>query len=259
MPAADRPALSVVIPTWCAEDTIGACLGSLVAQKNAPEFEVLVVDSSPDGATREAAESFARSRGGQLDLQILDLENRAFPGTARNLGVEKARAERILFLDADVRAARDLVCRAANSLAAGAVAVGGSIGLRQGAGVSARLRHIFEFKESLPGVPARATWKLPTACLAVDRAVFLRYGGFPDTRASEDWLFDWALWQGGETMCFDPDLRVLHDTRAGWAEFFSYARLLGRASGAARPVKSSPGQLSSIRTSLSLKISSIRA
>ncbi|MFP6662685.1 MAG: glycosyltransferase [Deltaproteobacteria bacterium] len=236
------PVVSVVVPAWRAEASIAGCLESLTRQQGAPPFEVVVVDSSPDQATGRAVAPFAREQGGGLDLHYLHLESRAFPGTARNRGVALARAPFLLFLDADVRAAPDLLGKAAEALARREVVVGGRIELGAARSVSARLRHIFEFKESMPGSPARPTWQLPSACLALPRSLFVAAGGFPDLRASEDWLFNWRLWESGTRMCFDPALRVVHETRAGWVEFLSYAGVLGHASGVVRRQAGLPGQ-----------------
>jgi len=246
------PVLSVVIPAYRAHATIGQCLASLCVQREPPPFEVIVADSSPDGATGRIAKPFTRAVGGRLDLQVVRLRERAYPGTARNRGVERARARRLLFLDADCVAHPDLLARAVVALDAGVAAVGGAILPPDDLSPSARVRHLLEFKESLPGVPLRRTWQIPSACLAMDRAVFERHGGFPDTRASEDWLLDWRLWQAGEHMLFDPRMRVRHQTPAGWKALFRYMKVLGFASGRARKLGGLPGQVVVRHPSLAL-------
>ena len=235
----DLPSWSIVIPAWEASATIGSCLRSLAGQREAPLFEVLVVDSSPGAATEDAAREVGREFP---NFEYHHLAERAFPGVARNAGAAAARGEWLLFLDADVVAANDLLASADRAQKASPGVVGGAIGLAGKPGVSARLRHIFEFKESLPGVSARKTWQLPTACLAISRERFLAAGGFPNVRASEDWLFNWELWSAGESMRFDPALRVDHATADGWRDFSHYARVLGHASGAARRAGGLPGQ-----------------
>jgi hypothetical protein len=75
------------------------------------------------------------------------------------------------------------------------------------------------------------------------RDVLARHGGFPASRASEDWLLDWRMWQAGEDLRFDPSLRVVHRTPAGWVALWRYSRLLGLHSGAARRRGGLPGQL----------------
>lgn len=236
-----RPAIAIVVPAYRAADTIGACLASLAEQRGAPPHEVVVVDSSPDDATAAAVREVA-VRHPHLPLRHERLRERAFPGVARNAGARTTSADALLFLDADCVAAPDLLAQAARALAAGAGAVSGAIALAPGAPASARIRHLLEFKESLPSCPARRTWQLPSACLAIRREVFERHGGFPPSRASEDWLLDWRMWQAGEDLRFDPALRVVHRTPAGWRALWRYSRLLGFHSGAARRQGGLPGQ-----------------
>lgn len=237
------PEISVVVPTFRAESTLAACLDALARQVDAPRFEVIVVDSSPDERTRAAAAPFGRDRGGSLDLSLVSLPERTFAGLARNRGLRGARASRVLFLDADCVAAPDLVRRALAALVATPGVVGGAMGEGGPRTVSSRVRHLLEFKESLPKAPARATWQLPSACVAFDRALFERYGGYPGTRASEDWRLHWRMWRAGEAMRFDPSLRVDHLTASGWLALARYSRVLGRASGEARRDEGLPGQI----------------
>lgn len=248
---AAEPALSVVIPAYRAERTIGACLASLAAQAAAPPFEVIVVDSSPDGAT---ASEVARVRDAapRLPLELRRLAARAYPGVARNEGARLARAPLLLFVDSDCVAAPDLVASAVRALASGVSAASGAIALEAPAPPSARLRHLLEFKESLPSCPPRRTWMLPSACLAIRREVFLRHGGFPDARASEDWLLAWRMWCAGEDLRFDPALRVMHRTPPGWRALWRYSALLGFHSGAARRRGGLPGQAAVRRPALAL-------
>lgn len=242
MTGTPEPAVSVVVPAYLAQGTIGECLASLAAQREgAPPFEVLVVDSSPDAATERVVRG-AMGTHAQLDLRYERLARRAFPGVARNAGARLAHARILLFVDADCVAAPDLVARAMAAIAAGASAASGAIALAASSPASARLRHLLEFKESLPSCPPRRTWMLPSACLAVRRDVLARHGGFPETRASEDWLLDWRMWQAGEDLRFDPSLRVVHRTAPGWAALWHYSRLLGFHSGAARRRGGLPGQ-----------------
>lgn len=237
-----QPALSVVVPAYAAARTIGGCLAGLAAQRDAPPFEVVVVDSSPDDATAAAVRAGGEAAPG-LGLRYERLAERAFPGVARNHGARLARAPLLLFLDADCIPAADLVGRAADALAGGAAAVSGAIALGGTRAPSARLRHLLEFKESLPSCPPRRTWMLPSACLAIRRDVLARHGGFPAARASEDWLLDWRMWQAGEDLRFDPTLRVEHLTQPGWRSLWRYSRLLGLHSGVARREGGLPGQL----------------
>ena len=242
MPAA--PEVTVVVPAYRAAATIGRTLSALRAQRGAPEFEVIVVDSSPDESTTEAARrALAEPEGASRpEHRVVHLAERAFPGAARNRGAAMARAPLLLFVDADAIPAPDLVLESVRAVAGEADVAGGSIALAPPASVSARLRHLLQFKESLPGVPRRATWTLASACVVYRRATFERYGGFPDVRASEDWLLHWRMWQAGERLVFEPRMAILHETPSGWRAFARAARLLGYHSGVARRSSDLPGR-----------------
>lgn len=87
---------SVVIPTYNRCDVLPEVLAALDAQRDAPEFEVIVVD---DGSTDETPEILAASQL-QVPHRFLRQEN-AGPARARNHGVEQASGNRIAFLGDD--------------------------------------------------------------------------------------------------------------------------------------------------------------
>src|ERR1051325_3213870 len=89
----NAPHLSVVIASYNSRRTIARCLESLEAQTYG-DFEIVVVDSSSDGAARAVEERFP-------DVRLVTFPTRKFPGDARNAGVRAARGEIIAFIDAD--------------------------------------------------------------------------------------------------------------------------------------------------------------
>ena len=89
--------VSVIVPVYNVEKFIDKCLNSLVNQ-TLKEIEIIVVnDGSPDNSQKiidkyvkkypEKVQSFIKENGGQ--------------GSARNLGIEKAKGEYISFVDSD--------------------------------------------------------------------------------------------------------------------------------------------------------------
>jgi glycosyltransferase involved in cell wall biosynthesis len=86
--------VSVVIPAYNAETTIDACLAAFTRQTVPPDsFEVIVVDDGSTDATRARIATHPMAR---LLTQV-----NAGPAAARNLGVQHALGEIILFTDAD--------------------------------------------------------------------------------------------------------------------------------------------------------------
>ena len=88
------PLLSVVIPSYNAGIYIAECLHSVLAQQDCPPFEVIVVD---DGSTDGTAELVERD----FPTVRLIRKPNGGPGSARNLGVDHARTDVIVFIDAD--------------------------------------------------------------------------------------------------------------------------------------------------------------
>lgn len=88
--------VSVVIPAYNEEKTIGACLESLVAQKTKLHFEVIVVDNNSTDRTSEIAREFSD----KLRMRIV-YEKRKGSGPARAAGFAKAKSDIILSTDAD--------------------------------------------------------------------------------------------------------------------------------------------------------------
>lgn len=96
--------ISVVVPAYNEEDSIGSCLNSLVKQKTKEKFEVIVVDNNSTDKTVKIAKTFAK----KLDLKIIK-ESRQGRGAARATGFSKAEGEIVLSLDSDTFAPFDWI------------------------------------------------------------------------------------------------------------------------------------------------------
>ncbi|MES4792759.1 MAG: hypothetical protein C4321_06995 [Chloroflexota bacterium] len=88
------PKVSVIIASYNSAATIGRCLEALVAQEVEEEYEIIVVDSSPDESVERVV---CRFRG----VQIHRCRQRRFVGDARNIGAAIARGGVFAFTDAD--------------------------------------------------------------------------------------------------------------------------------------------------------------
>ena len=109
--APDRPLFSIVIGVYDDWASLDHCLQSLVQETGGPSFEVIVVD---DGSEDRAPEFILRWN----HFYGLSVVRQAHAGVAaaRNRGVQIARGEILLFMDADCRFQPD--CLAALSATA---------------------------------------------------------------------------------------------------------------------------------------------
>lgn len=92
----DRPAISIVIPVFNAEDTLDECIESLKAQSFGDWEAVCVNDGSRDGSLVK----LQRFAGEDARIRVFTQEN-AGPSAARNAALDAARGEIVMFLDCD--------------------------------------------------------------------------------------------------------------------------------------------------------------
>jgi GT2 family glycosyltransferase len=102
----DQPRISVVVPTYNRLDTLHYVIPSLVGQDlRAGEFEILIADSNSTDGTKEFLAEVARDNPCVRHLPG-PYTGRAM---ARNAGITAARARIVMFIDADIIAAPDLL------------------------------------------------------------------------------------------------------------------------------------------------------
>ena len=90
------PFISVIVPVYNTERLVGRCLRSIVGQ-SFEDIELLVIDDGSTDGTREVIERFAAA-----DPRVRCFStNNSGVSAARNLGLDNAEGEYILFIDAD--------------------------------------------------------------------------------------------------------------------------------------------------------------
>lgn len=212
------PVVSVVISARDGAATVDRAVAAILAQRDAPPFELVLVDnaSRDDTGARAAATGDPRVR-------VLRLEDRGSgPGNARNHGVREARGPLIAFTDIDCYPEPGWLAALA-AAAADADLVAGAI---------------------RPEPTERSPWErtlrvaadhglYPTANLLVRRETFLRGGGFRDWHDDgtptdeaparpfgEDTRMAWGLIRDGARPAWAPDAVVQHavlpETLPGW-------------------------------------------
>ncbi|MBM9468980.1 glycosyltransferase family 2 protein [Nakamurella leprariae] len=90
--------ISVVVPVYRVERFVGDCVRSLAAQTRRPDQVVLVDDRGGD-ASMDVALAAARACG--LPVTVVTCPSNGGIGRARNLGLQAATGDLVLFLDSD--------------------------------------------------------------------------------------------------------------------------------------------------------------
>lgn len=94
----EHPVLSIIVPAYDAQDFIERCLNAIVAQMG-PAHELLVIDDGSRDRSAAIADAVAE-RHPQHAIRVLRQANQGVSG-ARNRGLQEARGDYIVFVDAD--------------------------------------------------------------------------------------------------------------------------------------------------------------
>src|ERR1051325_6290564 len=90
--AAESPHVSIIIVTYNSTNWIVDCLNALIAQEQAPPYEIIVVDNaSTDSATQIIERAFP-------GVRLILSENRGF-GAGNNVGAKNARGSWLAFIN----------------------------------------------------------------------------------------------------------------------------------------------------------------
>ena len=198
--------ISVVIPAYNAEASLGSCLDSLKKQTSKPFQIILVDDCSTDRTASIASEA---------GIETLLFSTRSGPAVARNAGAEKAEGEIILFLDADVTVPDDLICRITDCFDTDSniVAVQTVYSPYCPAEDMVSRYQNFYYFHALARTKEISTATFATWCAAVKRDLFIDIGGFntciPEPTV-EDEEFGYEIADRGGIIALAKDIRVTH-------------------------------------------------
>ncbi|KZM35986.1 glycosyltransferase [Oerskovia enterophila] len=206
----DPPELSVVIPAYDAESTLGVQLGALLAQRPAWPWEVIVSDNgSNDGTRRLVQEWTAR----MPELRLVDASARRGPSAARNIAVAQARASALAFCDADDMVADGWVEAVHRALGEHEFVAGPFEGARLNSDLKSSVTWTAQTDRLTvkPGLEQFVT--AGSGNMGVRKAVFDEVGGFFEgARTAEDDDFCIRVQLAGHDLVFVPDV-VLHVRR----------------------------------------------
>jgi GT2 family glycosyltransferase len=184
--------------SYRAEAGLEDAVGSLLVQEE--PVEVVVVNSG-------GGEPAARLRAAGLDVPVLDVPGRLFPGAARNRGVKVTRAPFVAFMAADCMAAPGWASARLARHRAGVDAVAGAMGTANPENAASCASLLLLHRRRLPEAPAR---RRPHLSLSFRRALLERTGSFrEDLRAGEDTEFAGRL-PASTRVVWAPDVRTLH-------------------------------------------------
>lgn len=92
--------VSVIVPVYNAEQYIIPCLDSLLRQ-TIDDIEIILVDDHGQDDSIDIARNYIKDKVTDKTIIILDGQSNLGPGGARNLGINQARGEYLIFVDSD--------------------------------------------------------------------------------------------------------------------------------------------------------------
>ncbi|MGC2302751.1 glycosyltransferase family 2 protein, partial [Candidatus Binatus sp.] len=204
--------VSVVIPTYNDEATIGGTLESVFAQRFDGGFEVIVVNDGSTDGTRAVLEKFGER------LRVIDQEN-AGVAAARNAGIRAAVGEYIALLDGDDTLTEEMLEKtvplldknpACVAVFTNGMEVDGAGKVVKSSYVERGRDHSPTLDEMLSGVP----WPILVGSIVIRREMLIAIGGFPHEFNAGQWggedTFIYLLLRERGEFIYVPEVRVRH-------------------------------------------------
>ncbi len=90
------PAISVIVPIYDVEEYLPKCLKSLICQSYT-DIEILLIDDGSSDSSSQICDTFAAA---DSRVKVFHTSNKGI-SAARNLGIEKAKGDYLMFVDGD--------------------------------------------------------------------------------------------------------------------------------------------------------------
>ncbi len=220
-----RPIVSIIVPCYNEQDTIGSLLGAVAAQTYPRErIEVVIADGMSQDGTRAAIAAFGENHPG-LALRVLENAKRTIPSSL-NLAMQEARGDFIIRLDAHSIPIPEYVERCVRDLESGKGSnVGGVWIIRPGAkgriaeGIAAAAGHPLGAGDAMYRLRARAGEVDTVPFGAFPRKLLETIGGFDESLlTNEDYEFNTRIRRSGGVIWLDPEIRSLYVARSSLGE-----------------------------------------
>lgn len=205
------PRVSVVIAAYRTATTVRGCLKAL-RQQTYRDFEVLLIDSSPDQETVLIASEFP-------EIRFEHSPSRLYCHEARNRAIALSRGELLACLDADVYARPEWLAELVAAYDETSQVIVGAIACH-GSRLRDRGMHYCKFAKFLPGGLLRVIDSGPTANLLLSRADFESAGGLHGDRYVADVELNRSLIALGRQLTFVPSAVGAHHHTQSLRAFF---------------------------------------
>lgn len=210
----NRVSVSAVVATYNRAHLLPRLVDALAAQRDAPPFEVVIVDNGSSDQTSQTLEALAART--DVAVRSVRLHPNRGPGPARNAGWRCARGELIAFVDDDCVPDPAWLAHLAGRLAEVDLVQGRTLPHPQ------QLHHRGWFDHHVEVTHDRRFYE--TCNIGYRREVLERLGGFAEryqargqrpSMYGDDTDLGWRALEAGARYAFEPEALVWHDVRPG--------------------------------------------
>jgi len=206
MSTQEQPLVSVIIASYRQKHYIFDALASVFDQACDFPFEVIVVDSSGDDTAELVRARFPQTR-------VLALPQRAFPGTARNAGLEIARGEYFAFTDTDCQVDRRWLQNLVAAHRQGHPVVGGLVRNGTPWNIFGTLDYLLECSDLLTPYATTAKDHFGTGNVSFTRAIYDEFGPFAGQIKGSDNMYFRKIHAAGRQLYWEPRAVIWHRNR----------------------------------------------
>ena len=197
--------ISIIIPVYQAEKTIGMVLKALLSQDIKKDYEVICVDDESKDNSCNIIKKYP--------VKLIKLKKNQGPAVARNQGAKKAKGKLICFLDADCVPEPNWLRKITEGMKSTKVnkigIIYGSISFHSN--FLGDVDNFSHFWAQHPKLPPGIRNGFTSSNICVNKKVFEEAGGFdPTLRLGEDFDLSYRLMLKGYSNFFLPEANIHH-------------------------------------------------
>ena len=211
---------TVIIPSYNQKHVIIDALESVLRQKVNFEYEIIVVESTGDDTA-----DLVRRR--YPSVKVIELEQRAFPGAARNEAIRVARGRYLAFTDTDCIVDENWLQRLVDSHERGYKVIGGMVRNGTPKSIAGTVDYLLEFSDLIKPYETTNNTHFGTCNLSVEKSVFEAHGMFIDQVKGSDSLYCRRVKENGEELFHQPNAVIWHRNRTDWKKILKNQYELG--------------------------------
>jgi GT2 family glycosyltransferase len=193
----------VVINNDSPEEELFRCLASFHPQDGNVSFDFIVLDEADEGRGQIYRLRFPW-------VTFVTVGKMARGSRPRNLALNHARGDYVVFLEDHVTVRSDHLLRLRQIFAAGYDGIGGAVMNGSPESVGAWLQYFCDYHQWLPCRPSGDIGDLPGCNFAYRASTLKKLGAFVESRHKLEWLFNVRAKKQGARLYFASDAPAIH-------------------------------------------------